>query len=185
MEKDSILIRLQGPVAAVSALGFALSAGLHLALYRWPSLSVMQVFIPLFFGIFLVWFPTVLSMQRFNAVKKKGLFGFRVWKYATAGAPPILVWLAGAALVYAMVNFFIAMPVDRSVGPALEDSGFFLVGTGHAMAFYAAALVFNVAAIQRRATGTDWECERGHMLVPSDSFCSECGSPARKQRATP
>jgi hypothetical protein len=185
MEKDSILIRLQGPVAAVSAVGLALSVGLHIALRMWPSISVAPYFFALFAGIFIVWLPTVLSLQRFNAVKKKGLFGIRVWKYAFAGAPPILVWLAGAALVYAMVNFFIAMPVGRTEGPGIEDSAFFLMGTGHAMAFYAAALALNCAALQRRANGMDWECERGHSLVPSDSFCSECGAPARKQRATP
>jgi hypothetical protein len=130
----------------------------------------------LFVGIFIVWFPTVLYLQRFNK-EMRGGFGLGGWKYVVAGAPAWLIAVAVLAFAYAIVNFMLLIPTQ---GDSADTFG--IGASGHAMAFYSIAALVNWAAVQREIRGLEWKCERGHRMAPSEKFCSECGAPSKARR---
>lgn len=168
------------PLAWASGAGFIVSLLWNLSLRAGLVESVgaepRPAFFVLFMGVFVVFFPTVFYLQRFN--KDMRSFRFRGWKYIFTGAPRWSVWVTGASFLYAFINFFSVMPWDQR-HVSSEDVNFELVGSGHCMLFYAVAAVINWAAVRRSALGIDWVCEGGHALAPSDKFCSECGAPAK------
>jgi len=90
------------------------------------------------------------------------------------GAPRWMGIMAAVSFVYAIANFLLIMPSAN--GKSTNQDLFAVGGTGHAMAFYAAALWINWAAVKRRELGIVWECENGHKLAPADKFCSQCGA---------
>ena len=163
----------QRTIAFLAGAGFALSAVWHLAARQGRAPGMPPYAIALFVGVFVVWFPTVIYLQRFERVLRRGL-GITGWKYVVAGAPPWLIWLAGFSFVYAIVNFLLFMP-------HASDASFGIGASGHAMAFYSAAAVINYAAVRREGANDDWECERGHLMGPDEKFCSECGAPGKKK----
>lgn len=128
----------------------------------------------LFIGIFVVWFPTVLSMKKLNSAVRGNDF----WKVALTGAPPVAKYFVYGAFGYAIINFVAGM-----LGAfEMKGSGFWRVGSSHAMAFYAAAWGLALAAAGRVSLGIEWKCERGHEMHPGAKFCEECGAPAAAQR---
>lgn len=157
-------------VAAIAGLGLLASFVGHLGLVLGHDI-VGAAWPVLFGGIFVVWFPTVLAMRRFSATmqKKDG------WKIALTGAPDWVRYVLYAAFIYAIVNFGLGFVGLYS----LEGSGFWRMGSSHAMAFYAAAWGFAVAANRRDELGIDWKCQHGHDMTPGAKFCEECGAPAR------
>lgn len=125
----------------------------------------------LFVGIFVVWIPTILGLQRTRA----NFQGTDAWRQLLIGAPPWMFTLVQASFVYAMVNFALGF-----VGLfSMEGDGFWRVGTSHAMAFYAVAWGVATAALGREEQGIEWKCTNGHDLAPTAKFCPECGAAAR------
>lgn len=181
-----MLERIQGAVAVVSAIGYIASLVCHVMVHAGaigsggeaPALAVMAIFI----GIFVVWFPTVLTFQRFRFGERMRWrwTGLTQWKEMTVGAPQWLYWLANASFAYALANFALVFLAVREASAAGSESAepFEIGATGHALAFYSAAWVINWAAVQRRALGIEWVCQQGHALAPDDRFCPECGAPA-------
>jgi hypothetical protein len=156
----------QRVVATLAGLGFVLSVLWHVAAQAGIALEMPPYAFVLFAGVFIVWFPTVLYLQRFNK-ELHGSFGLGGWKYVVTGAPPWLVALALLASVYAILNFLLVVPMRG--GARVENSG--VLFSGHAMAFYAVAALVNWAAVQREEQGIEWSCVRGHRLSPSEKFC--------------
>lgn len=66
MEREPLINRLQKPLALASAVGFVLSLAAHVHYRLQPNPEFDTSFLPLFFGVFVVWFPTVFSLQRFQ-----------------------------------------------------------------------------------------------------------------------
>ena len=133
--------------------------------------------IALFVGVFVVWFPTVIQLQRTGA---GGRFGSD-WKTWLAGGPPWLYPLVIGIFVYAMINFGLGFLGVYS----MEGTGFWRMASGHAMAFYSAGWGFAYAANRREELGLDWRCQHGHEMPPGAKFCAECGAPAMAQRIVP
>jgi len=131
----------------------------------------------LFVGIFVVWFPTVLSMNKFKSTFQ----GKDFWKIALTGTPPLAKYVVYGAFGYAIINFVAGM-----LGAfEMKGSGFWRVGSSHAMAFYAAAWGLALAAAGRKSLGIEWKCTHGHEMHPGAKFCEECGAPAIAQREIP
>jgi hypothetical protein len=166
---------LQSLLAAVAGFGFLLTFIGHVGLIfgydfygkGWPILFV---------GIFVVWFPTVLSMRKLGPAfqKKDG------WKIALIGAPPFAKHVFYGTFGYAIVNF--AAGVLGAF--EMKGSGFWRVGSSHAMAFYGAAWALALAAAGRASLGIEWKCERGHQMTPGANFCEECGARAIHQEVS-
>jgi hypothetical protein len=135
----------------------------------------------LFLGIFAVWFPTVLYLQRFNGLMR-GFSGWKGWKHIVHGAPTWMKVVVPATFVYAFANFFIA--TGAPFGSVSDtDPGFDRVGSGHAMLFYGVAMLAMTAAARRVEHDLDWRCVQGHAISPEAKFCEQCGAPARELRA--
>jgi hypothetical protein len=158
-------------IAVLAGLGLLMSFAGHVGLVLGHDLfgSAWPV---LFVGIFVVWFPTVLAMRRFGPVmqRKDG------WKVALTGAPEWVRYVVYAALAYAIINFGLGFLGLYS----LQGSGFWRVGSSHAMAFYAAAWGLATASNRREELGIDWKCLHGHDMTPGARFCEVCGAPAQR-----
>lgn len=130
----------------------------------------------LFAGIFVVWVPTVIALRRFGAAMQKT----GGWRVPLIGAPSWVRSVVYAAFAYAIVNFGLGFIGVFSV----EGTGFWRVGSGHAIAFYAAAWGLAIAANRREGLGIDWKCQHGHPMTPNARFCEECGAPAQVRRSS-
>jgi len=130
----------------LAALGFALSAAVHVA-------SLMGVQTPYAFalhvGIFVVWFPAVLFVRR-KAGTSRGLDALKV---AFANCPPWMLVAIGFLFVYTLVNFFISPDPPRENGSLLGVSPAGVRKfSGHWMLFYGAG--FAILYSGRRGGGT-------------------------------
>jgi hypothetical protein len=120
----------------------------------------------LFFGIFIVWFPTVILVNRLTRdFKQKDL-----WKAALRGCPPwmrsILWVLEGTVMA---ITF---LPVIWKGRPG--DDGFILFpSTFYAVSFCTMYSMINVDSFDARR-----RCLNGHAISPLAKFCEECGAPA-------
>jgi len=165
---------LHSLLAAVAGLGLLLTFIGHVGLVSGHDLYG-KGWNALFIGIFVVWFPTVWSMKKLNSK----VWGNDFWKIALTGAPPLAKYVVYGAFGYAIVNFVAGM-----LGAfEMKGSGFWRVGSSHAMAFYAAAWGLALAAAGRESLGIEWKCQRGHEMHPGAKFCEECGAPAVQREA--
>ena len=162
-----MIARLVAPVAAfgfvaslVAQIGFLLGYNL-----LGPANAA------LFIGVFVVWFPTVMSVKRLQTRRNSS-----DWRALLVGAPPWALPAMYAVFAYAIINFLLGFLKVFS----MEGDGFWRVGSSHAMVFYLAAWGTATAAIARAEQGLEWKCEQGHDMAYDAKFCPECGAPMRK-----
>lgn len=160
------------PLIALSAAGLLASVVVHLCALAGVANPFGPYAWALHIGIFVVWLPAVLVMNRLTAnvaFKQNDL-----WKVALAGCPPWMRRMVYGFFIYAFVNFalFFALstrlPKNR-VPQAMQLRGF----SGHWMAFYAAAWALLYAAGHRVTA----KCASGHDASPAAKFCERCGAP--------
>jgi len=175
------------PVLALSALGFLLSLIAHIFALTGIDLKLGNGIFVLHGGIFLVWFPAMLLAMRLGRGKTGAWsFDFSSWKQVLAGCPPWMIYLLIGIFAYAFLNFFLFMekvPTQSSQGePASPDviRGF----SGHWLVFYYAAFAIAYSAFKKPELLGDATCAKGHKALPTDKFCSECGSPVTIAKMT-
>jgi hypothetical protein len=160
-----------GTISGIGLLGafaghISLLIGYDLLGDAWPIV---------FAGIFVVWFPTVLQLQKeFGAAAMQRSNG---WKIPLVGAPKWVRGVMYVAFIYAIVNFSMGLLGVFS----MKGAGFWRVGSSHAMVFYAAAWAFAVAANRRKKLRIDWKCRNGHSMASGAKFCDRCGAPWQPQ----
>ena len=143
---------LLGPLAVTSLVGLVVSLCVHLGALLGQSPAAEWLFFTLHFGIFVVWFPAVLVVQ-----KRVGhTSGRDVLKKALRGAPEGLRVMVYAFFAYAFLNFALYcfrgwMRGSSSSMSSMDWRGF----SGHWMAFYSAALAIFLAAIHSSRDGAD------------------------------
>jgi hypothetical protein len=164
------------PFLLLSAVGLVLSlVVLVSALFGYPAPLGERGWV-LHVGIFVVWIPAVLVMQRLTREFKQK----DVWRAALRGCPRWMRRMVYGFGVYALVNFaiFIFMQrqnvEERRETPAIVFRGF----SGHWMAFYAAAFGILYSALQVQELDEQRRCGNGHPMSPAAKFCEECGEPA-------
>jgi len=157
------------PVMVVSAVGVILcltcfvvgSSGVH----DLPK----EVAAILFGGVFVVWLPTVLLMNRLTRdFKQKD-----IWKAALRGCPPWMrttLWIV-VGLVMA-VTFMV--PIVSGQSPGQNPNGFSLFP----ISFYAVSFCVMYSLIHVDEVDTTSRCLNGHVISPLAKFCEECGAPA-------
>ena len=168
------LPRLLAPVAFI---GLLLSAAWHVGLLFHHDLLGPGGTV-LFIGIFVVWFPTVFYLRRFDSTTGQGRRSWKVW---LAGGPDWLYPLLQGIVVYAVINFGLGFLGVYS----MEGPGFWRMASGHAMVFYGAAWGVAYAAMRREDEGIEWRCQNGHEVPPDAKFCAECGAPVIPPRFVP
>jgi len=168
------------PVLVLSLLGLFLSLIAHISALAGIDLKLgIGVFV-LHGGIFLVWFPAVLLAMRLGRGKTNAWgFGFSSWKQVLAGCPLWMTYLLIGLFAYVFLNFFLFMkdvPTEHQQGsPASPEviRGF----SGHWLVFYYAAFAIAYSAFKKPELLGNAACQNGHKAIPTDKYCSECGSP--------
>jgi hypothetical protein len=122
----------------------------------------------LFFGVFVVWLPTVLLMNRLTRdFKQKDL-----WKAALRGCPS---WMRTTLWVVtgSVMALFILSAVSRT-GPG----GFPQLFTIFPVTFYGASFCVMYSFVHVDRFDASHRCLNGHAIPPLAKFCEECGAPA-------
>jgi len=122
----------------------------------------------IFGGVFVVWFPTVILMNRLTRdFKQKDL-----WKAALRGCP---AWMRTALWVLiggVFAGFFLQALARRS--PAGSSPMFVLFP----VTFYAVSFCMMYSLINVDEFDSSRHCLNGHVIPPLAKFCEECGAPA-------
>jgi len=160
--------------AWLSGLGLVLSFLSHVAALLGRQGPLGALTMSLHAGVFVVWIPAVLAMNRLT----KGTSRKNFWKAAFRGCPAWMKYMAYGFFGYAFLNFalFISTaPQGRSAGPIQPAvvRGF----SGHWMAFYSIALAGLYSAAKLWDRDLDVRCPVGHVVQPSAQFCDQCGLP--------
>ena len=170
------------PVLAFSAIGLVLSLIAHITALLGIDLSLGNSVFALHIGIFVVWFPAVFLAIRMGRGKSKSAWGFGTtsWKQILSGCPSWMLYLLYGLFAYVFLNFFLFMG-HTAHGPSQGDSPsspqVILGFSGHWLIFYYAAFVIAYSALMKPELLSDALCKMGHKALPTDKFCSECGSP--------
>jgi hypothetical protein len=157
------------PLMYAAACGLILSISEHVsALVDLPSpLGEFSKY--LFFGLFVVWLPTVLVATRLSKDFKQRDF----WKAVLRGCPKWMKWMVYFFFGYAILNFVLCAIIDSTAKGTPIDAR---IGSGHSMAFYSAAMAALYSAINIKERDKTRRCFNGHPVSPSASFCEQCGA---------
>ena len=157
---NKTIVALLFPVMCAAAIGFLLSAYVHVGSYA--GLPIPPLFMSLHMGIFIVWLPTVLvSNQMVDGARRKDF-----WRIALRGAP---VWMQNGFYIlfgYAILNFIASFVVGLNIMRTFS---------GHWMFFYGSA--FAVLYSARHTEVWQRRCPLGHKVAADARYCEKCGSP--------
>jgi hypothetical protein len=157
------------PTMVLSAVGLLASVTLHVATLLAGRELPGQVIPVLFPGIFVVWLPTVLVMNRLTRdFKQKD-----IWKAALRGCPEWMTRTLWIIWGYAFLAAFI-LPFVLGRNPEASPASFVIFpAVFYSMSF---AVMYSAAMSDQ----FDWSrhCLNGHTIPPLAKFCEECGAPA-------
>lgn len=122
----------------------------------------------LFIGIFVVWFPTVILMNRLTRdLKQKDL-----WKAALRGCPS---WMRGTLWIVIGIavgaTFVVPLLLGQRPGGTPESFVLFPI------AFYSVSFCVMYSLIHADEVDSRSHCLNGHLISPMAKFCEECGAP--------
>jgi hypothetical protein len=124
----------------------------------------MEVIFP---GIFVVWLPTVLLMNRLTRdFKQRDL-----WKAALRGCPTSMrtgLWVVIAFVIFAA--FVVPLLRGKNPGP----SSFLIFPAS----FYSVSFCVMYSLLHVDKVDAERRCLNGHRISPVAKFCEECGAPA-------
>ena len=155
------------PVMALALAGLLLSLGAYVfefgGLYSPPPNRPPL----LFFGVFVVWIPTIILMNKLTEdFKQKDM-----WKAALRGCPSWMqrsLWaLVGFVALLAFLPFAL-----RARKPYPDITVLFPA------CFYACSFCITYSLLNAERNDSTRRCLNGHPISPLAKFCEECGAPA-------
>jgi hypothetical protein len=157
------------PVMVLAAVGVLACFYLHFASFQsGPELEKRAISV-LFPGIFVVWLPTVILMNRMTRdVKQRD-----VWKAALRGCPPGMKVALWAVIGYAAFAAFL-LPLLRGSNPGASSSGFLIFPA----VFYSVSFCVMYSALHVERFDEGRRCLNGHRISSLAKFCEECGAQA-------
>ena len=172
-----MLANILAPFMFLAGAGFVASVVAHVASIAGIELPGGRNWFVLHAGIFAVWIPAILVMNRFRGrVSKKD-----IWKTAFAGSP---VWMLTALKVifgYSFVSFFLFVvnaPSHSKQSPVslpAEIRAF----SGHWMIFYSVAFATLYSARERPDLLVEKRCSSNHVVSSTAEYCETCGERVR------
>jgi hypothetical protein len=159
----------------VAAAGFISSAIAHVASIAGVELPGGRAVFLLHAGIFIVWLPTVLAVQRVSGgVNRKD-----IWKVVLSGCPPWMRIAVYAVFGYAFLSFLLFLATSAglpkhgpgSVSNVAEVRGF----SGHWMIFYGTAFATLYSVRNRPSLLVARKCSNQHAVSRTAEFCETCG----------
>lgn len=161
------------PFMYAAACGLALSIIGHVSvLVGLPSL-LGQYSNYLFFGIFVVWLPTVFVATSLAKDFKQKDF----WNATLRGCPNWMKYTVYFFFGYAIFNFILCAVITAKGGSTCID----IESSGHPMAFYSMAMAVLYSAIHVKERDETRRCLNGHPVSPSAKFCEKCGATVIEQ----
>jgi len=159
------------PLLIVALAGVACVLGIHVAALMGIS-EPFEKLLPILFPIlFIVWFATILVMNRLiRDFKQKD-----IWKAALRGCP---TWMRRAVWIifgYGWLGFFV-LPIAFGGGMSSRANGA-RVGSAMILAFYTIAAAVLHSAQNTEQFDSTRRCLNGHSVQPLAKFCDECGAP--------
>lgn len=155
------------PIMMLAAVGIVASFLLYIGSYAaGPELGKVAIRF-LFPGIFVVWLPTVLLMNRLTRdFKQRDL-----WKAALRGCP---AWMRTG--LWVVIGFVIliafVLPLLRGNNPGPDS---FLIFPA---IFYSVSFCVMYSLLHVDKFDAERQCLNGHRISPLAKFCEECGAPA-------
>jgi hypothetical protein len=163
-----LIRRIASFFAALSAIGLVFSVVSHLSALMGGSGPLGDKSWYLHVGIFVVWLPAVIAVNRLTQ-------GGPAKGHLDRSCPPWMKYMTYSFFGYGLLNFVIFM-VNGSpssgtgfMSPA-DVRGF----SGHWMVFYSAALSVLYAAASGQ-TELLRRCLNGHLVGPLAKYCDQCG----------
>ena len=160
-------------VMLLAAIGLLASFFLYVANFVVPGLGPLASKF-LFPGIFVVWLPTVLLMNRLTRDFKQR----DVWKAALRGCPPWMKTGLWVVVGFAMLAAFV-VPLLRGKDPG---QGGFLIFPA---CFYSISFCTMYSLLHVEEFDTAHRCLNGHRVSPLAKFCEECGAPTAPEGLQP
>ncbi len=155
------------PVMILAAIGLLASFLLYAGSFAaGPEVGKVAIRF-LFPGIFVVWLPTVLLMNRLTRDYKQR----DLWKAALRGCPAWMrtgLWVVIGFVI--LVVFVVPLPRGNNPGP---DSFLIFPATFYSVSF---CVMFSLVHVDR--LDAERRCLNGHQISPLAKFCEECGAPA-------
>jgi hypothetical protein len=132
----------------------------------------------LFIGIFVVWFPTVVMIQRMT----RGVASRDSMKVAMRHASPLMRGVVYAAWIYCGLVWAVSMIIHFvTKSPTLANEGVYF--TAFMLVFYASAAGVAASALAMTAEQLDPRCRNGHQVGTQATFCELCGAPVMRTEA--
>jgi hypothetical protein len=162
------------PVMVPAAVGVLLCLSLFLlgvtGVHTVPSKATPVIF----GGVFVVWFPTVILMNRLTKdFKQKDL-----WKAALRGCPPWMRTALWVVIGVVFAAFFLPFPGRKSPGDSPQTFALFPI------TFYSVSFCVMYSLINVDEFDSSRHCLNGHPIPPLAKFCEECGAPAAPDSRT-
>ena len=155
----------------LAGLGSLCSFFLHFgSLFGLITLEMEQVS-PLFFTVFIIWFPTVFVANSLSKDFKRKNF----WKVALRGCPLWMKIIVCSTVGYAFVTFIVQVFV-------LEVTNDFVLFSGHILPFYVIGFSVLYSFIVIQSHDPIRRCPNGHPVSASAKFCEECGEELYRER---
>jgi hypothetical protein len=162
------------PVLVLSTVGILLCLSLFLVGVTGDHPLPSKATPVLFGGLFVVWFPTVILMNRLTKdFKQKDL-----WKAALRGCP---AWMRTALWVVLGCVFAVSfLPILAQKSPGDSPQTFVLFP----IVFYSTSFCVMYSLINVDEFDSSRHCLNGHAIPPLAKFCEECGAPAAPDSRT-
>lgn len=174
MDQKNTMAGLLLPLIVLSATGLLLSITTHVVSLLGLTVPGGALVWSLHIGIFVVWLPAALVVQRINQGRPQS----ELWKNVLSGCPAWMRYAVYGLFAYAVANFIWFYAISRSVpepegdAPASVIRGF----SGHWMMFYGAACAILVSTYLKPGLLKKRRCANGHDVSSTDVFCPTCGS---------
>lgn len=161
------------PFLGLAALGFLAVLVVHVAsLFGTPSLfeHFLKWLGP---GVFVVWLPTILVMNRLTREFKQK----DIWRAALRGCPE---WFRRAVWGILGYGWFGSFALPLLYGGGMNAPG----NKARSMSAILLTLYLIATAVLYSATRTEKidesrRCLNGHLVSPIAKYCEECGAPIR------
>jgi hypothetical protein len=159
------------PFLILASAGFVAVLSVHVAALAGSTMPFARFLKFLFPGIFVVWLPTILVMNRLTRdFKQKD-----IWKAALRGCP---VWMQRVQYFICGYAFFGAFVLPLFYGGGMNSpQNSARAMSAIALTFYSIATCVLYSASRADRFDVSRRCANGHRVAPLAKYCEECGAP--------
>jgi hypothetical protein len=158
------------PFLLLALVGLVVVLSVHVAALAGSTALLSHVGKLIFPGIFVVWLPTIVVMNRLTRdFKQKD-----IWKAALRGCPQ---WMQRAQYIFFGYAFIVAFVLPFVYGGGMDSpSNSARAMSAIALTFYSIATCVLYSATKADRFDESRRCANGHPVTPLAKHCDECGA---------